>query len=145
MPILPGLLRRRGQASEADLNRRHSFFMTPEQSNKMEAPKVSPRHSEQLPRTEKLLESENKTPPASSPAAQASTPAVVISSPPEQKEADERPVSPPVQQQSIKQKRFSMLKFRNASDSQLAAKARAQAATADAPPVPTRESCLPPI
>lgn len=143
MPILPGLLRRRGQASEADLNRRHSFFMTPEQPNKMEAPKVSPRHSEQLPRTEKLLESENHAPPASSPAAQASTPAVVISSPLDQKETDERPVSPPVQQQSIKQKRFSMLKFRNASDSQLAAKARAQASTADAPPVPTRESCLP--
>lgn len=138
MPMLPGLLRRRGQTSETNLNRRHSFFMTPEQSNKMDASKVSPRHSEQLPRTERLLEIEDAVPPASSPAAQASTPAVVISSPPEQKEKEERPVSPPVQQQSIKQKRFSMLKFRNASDSQLAAKARAQASTADAPPVPTR-------
>lgn len=138
--MLPGLLRRRGQTSEADLNRRHSFFMTPEQSTKMEAPKVSPRHSEQLPRTENLLDPQNDAPPASSPAAQASTPAVIISSPPEQKGVEERPVSPPVQPQSTMQKRFSMLKFRNASESQLAAKARAQASITDAPPVPMRES-----
>ncbi|CAK7264104.1 hypothetical protein SEPCBS57363_000901 [Sporothrix epigloea] len=50
-----------------------------------------------------------------------------------------RPDSPPVQEQTLKHRRFSLLRFRNASDSQLAARARQQAQEADtglAPPVP---------
>lgn len=141
MPILPGILRRRGQGSESNLDRRHSFFI-PDQVAKMEAPKVSPRHSDQLPRREGLAEFLGDSPSDSSPAVQGSSPAVVITSPSEQKVPEERPSSPPVQTQSTRQKRFSMLKFRNASDSQLAAKARAQAGTADAPPVPKRELYL---
>lgn len=52
-----------------------------------------------------------------------------------------RPDSPPVQEQTLKHRRFSLLRFRNASDSQLAARARQQAQEGDtglAPPVPPR-------
>lgn len=48
----------------------------------------------------------------------------------------DRPVSPPIQEESSKHRRFSMLRFRNASDSQLAAKARLQAAAEKPPPTP---------
>ncbi|PSR79109.1 hypothetical protein BD289DRAFT_346033, partial [Coniella lustricola] len=50
-----------------------------------------------------------------------------------------RPDSPPIQEEMPKHRRFSMLRFRNASDSQLSARAKKQAyAHADeaAPPVP---------
>ncbi len=106
--------------------------------------KHSSRNSEQLPRRD-LSEFQDQTPAASTPAVVVSSPSEQNISAPEQPE-QERPVSPPVQTQSIKQKRFSMLKFRNASDSQLALKARSQAgavgAAADAPPVPKSESCF---
>lgn len=53
----------------------------------------------------------------------------------------DRPNSPPIQDETPKHKRFSMLRFRNASDSQLSARSKRQAivnAHADepAPPVP---------
>ncbi|KAK1835842.1 hypothetical protein QBC39DRAFT_413583 [Podospora conica] len=50
----------------------------------------------------------------------------------------DRPASPPVQHESQKHRRFSMLRFRNASDSQLAAKAKLHAAAEKAPPLPRR-------
>lgn len=50
----------------------------------------------------------------------------------------DRPASPPVQAESHKHRRFSMLRFRNASDSQLAAKAKLHAAAEKAPPLPRR-------
>lgn len=128
MPVLPALKRRRGQASDADLNRRHSTW-TPQSSPAM-APSAKPRHSEQLPRRNGLPEFFSQAPSAS-------TPAVVVSSP-EPSQEDERPVSPPVQESNLKQKRFSMLRFRNASDSQLSMKAKRQAGTPPAsPPLPS--------
>ncbi|KAL2262805.1 hypothetical protein VTK26DRAFT_9444 [Humicola hyalothermophila] len=53
-------------------------------------------------------------------------------------EPREEPVAPPVTATDYSQKhrRFSMLRFRNASDSQLAAKAKLHAAAEPAPPVP---------
>ncbi|CAN8095735.1 unnamed protein product [Discula destructiva] len=51
----------------------------------------------------------------------------------------DRPDSPPIQDETPKHKRFSMLRFRNASDSQLSARAKRQAlahADESAPPVP---------
>lgn len=53
----------------------------------------------------------------------------------------DRPDSPPIQDETPKHRRFSMLRFRNASDSQLSARARKQAhanahADESAPPVP---------
>ncbi|KIH88686.1 guanyl-nucleotide exchange factor [Sporothrix brasiliensis 5110] len=48
-----------------------------------------------------------------------------------------RPESPPIQEQTPKHRRFSLLRFRNASDSQLAARARQQAHAEEAiPPIP---------
>jgi len=52
-------------------------------------------------------------------------------------DGSERPPSP-IQQETNKHRRFSMLRFRNASDSQLAAKAKLHAAAQTAPPVPRR-------
>lgn len=54
----------------------------------------------------------------------------------------DRPVSPPVQDETPKHRRFSMLRFRNASDSQLAAKAKQHAAAEKRPPIPRRMSIL---
>lgn len=51
----------------------------------------------------------------------------------------DRPDSPPIQDETPKHRRFSMLRFRNASDSQLSARAKKQAhahADESAPPVP---------
>ncbi|KAL1860479.1 hypothetical protein VTK73DRAFT_7302 [Phialemonium thermophilum] len=48
----------------------------------------------------------------------------------------DRPATPPLHNETPKQRRFSMLRFRNASDSQLAAKAKQMAAADKPPPVP---------
>lgn len=51
----------------------------------------------------------------------------------------DRPDSPPIQDETPKHRRFSMLRFRNASDSQLSARAKKQAmahADENAPPIP---------
>jgi hypothetical protein len=48
---------------------------------------------------------------------------------------ENRPATPPVQQSTPMTRRFSLMRFRHASDSQLSVKAKEQAA-ADAPPVP---------
>ena len=48
----------------------------------------------------------------------------------------ERPASPPIQERNPKHRRFSVLRFRHASDSQLAKTAKEQAAQS-APPLPT--------
>lgn len=50
--------------------------------------------------------------------------------------AHRRPNTPPIQEQTNRHKRFSVLRFRNASDSQLSLRARQQAESV--PPVPTR-------
>lgn len=52
-----------------------------------------------------------------------------------------RPESPPIQEQSQRHKRFSTLRFRNASDSQLSVKLKQHAE--NPPPVPTPRMCLP--
>lgn len=52
-----------------------------------------------------------------------------------------RPESPPTQEQSQKHRRFSTLRFRNASDSQLSLRFKQQAE--DTPPVPTPRTCFP--
>lgn len=48
-----------------------------------------------------------------------------------------RPNTPPVQEETSRHKRFSVLRFRNASDSQLSLRAKQQAEKP--PPVPRRE------
>ncbi|OBT87315.1 hypothetical protein VE02_03011 [Pseudogymnoascus sp. 03VT05] len=131
MPIIPGLLRQRGQASETDLNRRHSFLV-PGPPGAGVADTRAGRLSEQLPRRDAGASDSLELTP------QSSAPAIAFSSP-EKTVPEDRPVSPPVQDASPKQtRRFSMMKFRHASDSQLSTRARQQAeAEADAaPPMP---------
>jgi hypothetical protein len=123
MPM-PGLLRRRGPTSDADI-RRHSFFVGDPSSTE----RVAGRASEQIPR--KPRTSDFLLPP------NASTPAV--NEPPSRTiDIVDRPISPPIQDETSKHRRFSMLRFRYASDSQLSIKARQQADAAAAPPVPHR-------
>lgn len=50
---------------------------------------------------------------------------------------DESPPSPPIQDSTPNTRRFSLLRFRHASDSQLNTKAKEQAARDQAPPVPS--------
>jgi hypothetical protein len=109
MPLMPGLLRRRAPASELEL-RRHSFYSADSVSN----PTVhhDGRASEQIPRRPS--------------AAEFLSPETAMDGPsPSRRSAESatgslhRAVSPPIQEESSKHRRFSMLKFRHASDSQL--------------------------
>jgi hypothetical protein len=129
MPIIQGLLRRRGQASETDLNRRHSLlFPSPSGAADTRAGRLS----EQLPRRDAGASDSLELTP------QSSAPAIAFSST-EKTVPEDRPVSPPVQDATPKQsRRFSMMKFRHASDSQLSTRARQQAEADAAPPMPRR-------
>ncbi|KAH7065838.1 protein transport protein sec73 [Paraphoma chrysanthemicola] len=49
---------------------------------------------------------------------------------------DDEPPSPPIQEATPNTRRFSLMRFRHASDSQLSVKAKEHAARSDAPPVP---------
>lgn len=49
---------------------------------------------------------------------------------------DDSPPSPPIQEPTPNTRRFSLMRFRHASDSQLSTKAKEHAARDDAPPVP---------
>jgi hypothetical protein len=129
---MPGLLRRRGASSDAEL-RRHSFYSAESTSN----PTVlDPRASEQIPRRPSAAE-------FLSPPSTVDGPSITRTTSFEGN--TDRAASPPVQDESHKHRRFSMLKFRHASDSQLSMKARlqAQAHRQNAPPIPQRESHLP--
>ncbi|KAK6193555.1 hypothetical protein LQW54_012334 [Pestalotiopsis sp. IQ-011] len=50
----------------------------------------------------------------------------------------DRPESPPIQEETPKHRRFSMLRFRNASDSQLSVRMRQQQLAEKPPPLPTQ-------
>src|SRR5690554_4873342 len=125
MPIIPGLLRRRGQASEADLNRRHSLLYPGHPGGAASTTETTKagRLSEQLPRRSGASGSLDL-------ATQSSAPAISFSSP-EESLPEDRPTSPPFVQDGNSKlpppRRFSMLRFRNASDSQLSLRARQQA------------------
>ncbi|PMD18155.1 hypothetical protein NA56DRAFT_691212 [Hyaloscypha hepaticicola] len=128
MPLMPGLLRRRGPASDAEL-RRHSFYSADWTSTPSAS--LDGRASEQIPRRPSAAEflspeSAREGPPVTRTSAEGGTESVDL----------ERSVSPPVQEENHKHRRFSMLKFRHASDSQLSTRARQQAQTASTPPVP---------
>ena len=113
MPLMTGLLRRRGPTSNAEL-RRHSFYSA-ESTNNLPVPVVDSRASEQIPR--RLSAADFLSPDAAGDGSSASA-----SGPPAEggTETLHRTVSPPIQEESQKHRRFSMLKFRHASDSQLA-------------------------
>ncbi|KAK6580369.1 hypothetical protein PZA11_007391 [Diplocarpon coronariae] len=128
MPLMNGFLRRKDPASSSDI-RRHSFYPA-DSSASMAVPASDNRASEQIPRRSsaaEFLSPDTTLDEASAAAAPAES---VV-------ESLHRTVSPPIQEESQKHRRFSMLRFRNASDSQLATRARLQArAEADAHPMP---------
>ncbi|TVY17379.1 Protein transport protein sec73 [Lachnellula arida] len=127
MPLLPGLMRRRGPSSD-DIRRRS--FLSPEAMGNPTL--LDGRASEQIPRrpsaAEFLSPAGAEVEGASSSRASAESTTIPL----------EPSISPPVQQQTPKHHRFSMLKFRHASDSQLSTRARLQAQQDQpaAPPMP---------
>ena len=130
--MLPGLLRRKGPASDLDI-RRHSFYSSESRNN----PAVAEgRASEQIPRRPSAAE-------FLSPSDALNVPSITRTSVDEDDpvEAD-RSVSPPVQEQIPKHHRFSMLKFRHASDSQLSTRARLHKGQPP-PPMPLQTPQLP--
>lgn len=124
---MPGLLRRKGLASDAEL-RRHSFYSAESNSNPR-VPPIDSRASEQIPRRPSAAEFLSPESAADG-SAPARTSAETFGD-----EGLQRSVSPPVQEESQKHRRFSMLKFRHASDSQLSTRARLQAQS-EPPPLP---------
>ncbi|PBP17866.1 hypothetical protein BUE80_DR011379 [Diplocarpon rosae] len=130
MPLMNGFLRRKGPTSSSDL-RRHSFYPA-DSSSSIPVPALNSRASEQIPRRPSAAE---LLPPDSGQDGASAAGAPDESA----RESLHRTVSPPIQEESQKHRRFSMLKFRHASDSQLATRARLQArAEADAHPMPQR-------
>jgi len=130
MPTIQGLLRRKGQGSDMDI-RRHSFYSGVSASN----PTVvsDGRASEQIPRRPSAAEflSPDSALPALS---------ITRTSGDNIVEEVTRSTSPPVQEETPKHHRFSMLKFRHASDSQLATRARLHAQNDNQPPLPRRKN-----
>ncbi|KAK5662778.1 hypothetical protein OQA88_6186 [Cercophora sp. LCS_1] len=122
-------------ASESDM-RRHTLI------DALPVPKLPTtgrsESTSDLPALDPVTET---TPTSSAPVSPADPPAERISSSSSQAPASsfdvpDRPTSPGVQLESNKHRRFSMMRFRNASDSQLAAKAKLHAQKA--PPLPRR-------
>ncbi|KAL2133560.1 hypothetical protein VTI74DRAFT_2172 [Chaetomium olivicolor] len=130
---MPFLRRRGNMASETDM-RRHSLL----DSLAVPAPKQPPNHSgsaAELPSVAEDFPAHGHPSPADHPrdsisvASSHAVPSTIELS------AD-GPASLAVPDYSQKHRRFSMLRFRNASDSQLAAKAKLHAAAQNPPPVP---------
>ncbi|PMD40733.1 hypothetical protein L207DRAFT_488671 [Hyaloscypha variabilis F] len=130
MPLMQGLLRRQGPASDAEL-RRHSFYLADSTTGSTHSAVFDGRASEQIPRRPSAADF------LSPESALAGPSAIRTSVESGAGSADlERSVSPPVQEENHKHRRFSMLKFRHASDSQLSSRARLQAQAEPTPPVP---------
>ncbi|KXX81740.1 Protein transport protein sec73 [Madurella mycetomatis] len=132
---MPFLRRRGNMASETDM-RRHSLF----DSLAVPVPKQSPIRSESSTDLPALTSVAEDGPSPIVPASPADFPRDSISvastnAVPSVVDASDGP-GYPVPDESQKHRRFSMLRFRNASDSQLAAKAKLHAAAEKPPPVP---------
>lgn len=114
------------------MNRRHSayFAVNPTNTTIREG-----RASEQIPR--KVSSAQFLSPGM---AVTMPVPPVLNSSNPRLSPAD-RPNSPLIQEEHPKHRRFSMMRFRNASDPQLSSRAKilAAQATEAPPPLPKRE------
>lgn len=128
MAPMQGFLRRRGaNSSEVDIRRQSTLLPNAAQPGG----EIESRTSEQLPRRPSPAEFLQRQPSSHS----KTMPAV------------NEPSIDPIQEESNKHRRFSMLKFRNASDSQLSTRARLQAEAAAPPPMPKRKfldrSCCP--
>ncbi|GAB1314307.1 Protein transport protein sec73 [Madurella fahalii] len=132
---MPFLRRRGNMASETDM-RRHSLF----DSLAVPVPKQPPFRSESSTDLPALTSVAEDSPSPIVPASPADFPRDSISvasthAVPSVVDASDGPGFP-LPDESQKHRRFSMLRFRNASDSQLAAKAKLHAAAEKPPPVP---------
>ncbi|KKO96795.1 hypothetical protein THAR02_11100 [Trichoderma harzianum] len=114
---MPFLRRRGNMASETDMRRLTTAF-APASDDVPELPPPQPEDEAAMPAT-----------PLSRPQSRESGSSL------------DRPSTPPVQQQSNKHRRFSVLRFRNASDSQLSL--RVKQAAEKPPPVPRRKPAPP--
>lgn len=125
-------LRRRGiMASETDMRRHHVPFAPQAADDVPELPL-------QVKLPEEATEPQPEPKPEPEPEPESAT------SRPQSRESDtslDRPITPPVQLQSNKHRRFSVLRFRNASDSQLSL--RVKQAAEKPPPVPRRNQTPP--
>jgi hypothetical protein len=138
---MPFLRRRGNMASESDM-RRHSL-VDPLAAPAPKQPPFNPGSTAELPAltsvAEDLTSPNNPLPSTDLPrdsisvASTHGVPSIV--------EPSDGPASINGSDYSHKHRRFSMLRFRNASDSQLAAKAKLHAAAEKPPPVP-RRTCL---
>jgi hypothetical protein len=138
MPLMPGLLRRKGPGNSAsDANIRRHSFLSPDALTVGDQPAIDGRASEQIPRRPS--------------AADFLTPTSTTGPPvPGRRSAEsgrdrlERSISPIIQDETHKHRRFSMLRFRHASDPQLSARAKLHAANhttqPEAPPLPQRKT-----
>ncbi|RAL59557.1 hypothetical protein DID88_006550 [Monilinia fructigena] len=134
---MPLLRRRRAAASDAEM-RRHSFF--PTDSNTLnpilDSDLPDGRASEQMPRRPSPGDFQSPAEPETTLA-----PLPMLNRPStDYPKALERLDTPPIQEETSKHRRFYMLRFRHASDSQLSTRSRLQAQNAavaqDAPPMP---------
>ncbi|POS75771.1 protein transport protein sec73 [Diaporthe helianthi] len=155
---MPFLRTKRGTpASESELRR---SALDPDQIHEPKEPpplRISTSHND-LPQLQLLRFDSHTSADADAAPANGSTPAIPAppvtpphdspstSAPAENalavphRDAIERPDSPPIQDETPKHRRFSMLRFRNASDSQLSTRAKKQAHVDEsAPPVPRQE------
>lgn len=115
--MLSGLLRRRGApASDVEL-RRHSFYSAESASNPTVDHDHDGRASEQIPRRPSAAE-------FLSPEAALEGPSPSRCSAESAAGSVHRAVSQPIQEENQKHRRFSMLKFRHASDSQLSTRGK---------------------
>lgn len=135
------LLRRRAAASDAEM-RRHSHYPT-------ESTTLNPifdfdlpdaRASEQMSRRA----SPGDFPSSAEPGNPTAAPLPMLNRPAtDYPTALQRSGSPPIQEETSKHRRFSMLRLRHASDSQLSTRSRLQAQNnpiaEDAPPLPQRK------
>jgi hypothetical protein len=140
---MPFLRRRGNMASESDM-RRHSLF----DSLSAPAPKQPTFNSgstADLPALTTVAE-DSTSPSVPSSSADLPRDSISVASThggvPSIVEPSDGPASVAGSDHSHKRRRFSMLRFRNASDSQLAAKAKLHAAAEKPPPVP-RRTCHP--
>ena len=134
---MPFLRRKGNMASEIDI-RRHTLF-APSTSN--DAPPPLPVQPVQSVQPEHTDDDDNGQPISSERTREStmSTSNTRINSRPASRpgsRADSRPDTPPIQEENSRHRRFSVLRFRNASDSQLSLRAKQHAEKP--PPVPRR-------
>jgi hypothetical protein len=137
MPLMPGLLRRKGPANSAsDANNRRHSFLSPDALIASEQPAIDGRASEQIPRRPSAAD-------FLTPTSTTGRPIPGRMSAESGRDKLERSISPIIHDESQKHRRFSMLRFRHASDPQLSARAKLHAANnttqPEAPPLPRRK------